>query len=139
MDFIELQSKLKYIIDNWDSLLDEFFKSIEPELLSINKKQLDAGVDANDVKLPPYQNPDYAKMKGRLIPDLKLTGAFRDRFFVEYYKNEIHIDSSDWKTEKLVTKYGWDIFGVTSANLDNLIKTKFEPDFIVFLNNKLGL
>ena len=126
------------LIANWDRYMDDFFKSIEPDLIDANTAQLDAGLDATGATLPPYQNPEYAAMKGRTIPDLKLNGDFWSGFVASQLKDSIKIYSTDPKNDKLVAKYG-DIFGLTDRGLDRLIKDQILPDFQLFLRNKLQL
>ena len=139
MTISEFSVLLSDLVANWDRYMDEFFKSIEPDLIDANTEQLDSGLDATGATLPPYQNPEYAAMKGRTIPDLKLTGDFWSGFVASQLKDSIIIDSTDSKRDKLVAKYGADIFGLTDQRLDRLIKDQILPDFQLFLRNKLQL
>lgn len=139
MTITEFSLLLADLVANWDRYMDEFFKSIEPDLIDANTAQLDAGLDATGATLPPYQNPEYAAMKGRTIPDLKLTGDFWSGFVASQLKDSIIIDSTDSKRDKLVAKYGADIFGLTDQRLDRLIKDQILPDFQLFLQKKLQL
>lgn len=139
MDLFELQIKLNDLVQNWDKYLDDFIQAIEPDLIDVNTDQLDKSIDSKGKKFPAYANPDYAKLKGRKFPDLKLTGDFRSDFFVDYFNDKIYIDSKDEKTEKLVGQYGEDLFGLTESNLNKLIKEQILPDFIYFIQKKLGI
>lgn len=139
MDLFELQYNINDLVSNWDKYIDDFFKSIEPDLIDANTAQLDDGMNSLGFQLPPYANPEYARMKGRAIPDLKLTGDFREAFFVKSIGDVLKIDSTDDKRVKLIKKYGLDIFGLTEDNLNKLIEEQILPDFLMFLNRKLGL
>lgn len=115
--------------------MSEFFDSIGPDLIDENTAQLDAGMDAKGQQLPPYANPEYAAMKGRSIPDLKLTGNFWESFIIKQTRDSMLIDATDSKRNKLVNKYG-DIFGLTEERIDRLNKDQFVHDFLLFLSNK---
>jgi hypothetical protein len=135
MELQEFTTALTSLINNWDSMMDEFFDSIGPDLIDENTAQLDAGTDALGKSLPPYQNPEYAAFKGRSIPDLKLTGDFWESFIIKQTRDSMMIDATDDKRGKLVAKYG-DIFGVTDERLDRLNKDQFVHDFLLFLSKK---
>lgn len=83
--------------------------------LDLNRAQLDAGKDREGFKLPPYTKA-YAKKKGRKIPNLKLTGAFWKGFRLNADKFPISITSVDKKTDKLVERYGENIFNLSESN-----------------------
>ena len=139
MDLFEFQDNLNDLIANWDRYIEDFLKSIEPDLIDANTAQLDDGMNSIGFQLPPYASPEYARMKGRAIPDLKLTGDFREAFFVKSIGDVLKIDSTDDKRDKLIKKYGLDIFGLTDESLNRLIEEQIFPDFLMFLNRKLGL
>jgi hypothetical protein len=136
MELQEFTTALTSLINNWDNLMDEFFDSIGPDLIDENTAQLDAGLNSNGYELPEYRSDEYAAFKGRTIPDLKLTGDFWEGFVIEQTKSNLKIWSTDSKTDKLVKKYGSDIFGLTDERLDRLIKDQIYPDFMLFLSKK---
>lgn len=96
--------------------------------IGLNTSQLLSGVDANNKKLKPYKNNNYAKKKNLLnaapgfgIPDDKLTGSFQDNFYLIFKARigwPVSFYSRDNKTEKLVAR-DKDIFGLTPDNLTN--------------------
>lgn len=52
---------------------------------------------------------------------LKDTGDFYDSFYVKFERDQFIILASDVKTQKLVTKYGFEIFGLSEADLVELL------------------
>ena len=100
----------------------EGFKKNSTQIIDLNKLQLDAGNDSLGRPLmPPYRNPNYAKMKLYMNPkgvvDLKLEGDFWAGFFMEADQFPITFSSSDLKSGKLVDKYGAQIFGLDQTSL----------------------
>lgn len=96
----------------------------EFELVQLNKNQLyDKGIDSKSVALHPYRSLVYAEMKfnkrGIELVDLFLSGEFQRNFYIIIESETYGISSTDEKTEKLIAKYGDDIFGFTEENKIN--------------------
>ena len=62
MDLQELQIKLNDFVTNYDTYVDEFIKTIEPDLIDTNTAQLDKSIDSTGKKLPAYANPEYQEV-----------------------------------------------------------------------------
>lgn len=90
-------------------------KEHEAFAIELNLRQLDAGKDRLGIKFPPY-SPAYARKKGRKIPDLKLTGAFWKGFILNAGSFPLTITSKDAKTQKLVERYGTNLFNLSEVN-----------------------
>lgn len=61
---------------------------------------------------------------------LRDTGDFHESFYVEATDTQFVIKAHDWKTEKLIKKYGRQILGLTRENLDELIKQYIYPELL---------
>ena len=88
------------------------------DVADIVREQLLSGVDGSGNKITPeYRSTLYAVQKNRrnpnpglFTPDLKDTGDFHSKIF--YDPNTDGIDSSDWKRDDLVYKYGHEILEI---------------------------
>lgn len=80
------------------------------EILDQNESQMDKGVDSEGNSIGSYKFFEY---KNRYEPvDLLLTGSFRDKMFLTIDNEKTAISSTDEKRQRLVKKYGDDIFGI---------------------------
>lgn len=122
-------------LQRWISALDnpsELFYGMvldnEASILDANTSQLEQGKDALGNFLQEYYSDSYAEYKQYLnnqppygVPDLKLEGNFHDGFVLRWTGGEFLIRSTDEKTDKLIKKYGVDIFGLSK---DSMIELK---------------
>ena len=127
MGFIELEKRLRLLID--DKLLEfmeEILAELEPEIVRMNREQLERGEKADGSFFLPYSwitiqwraeagNP----VKNQLIA-LYDTGDFCAGFWAKAYNNKLSLFSDDVKTEMLVGIYGNNIFGLTQENFQAL-------------------
>lgn len=109
------------------------------DLVEKNKAQLlDQGIDKQGQKLKRYASNSYAARKNALnpfpgfgVPDLYRTGAFHRGFKLQLVsKNTFEINSSDSKTGDLVSKYGKDIFGLTTDSKAEYRKETMQPQLV---------
>lgn len=130
-DFSKIRKQIdklrKATPEEQEKVLLKIIKKNEQYLLDLNRLQLFAGIDADGKQLMPYQSKDYAKMKGRKIPDLYLTGALHRRMFINTEKFPLEYDSNDWKSQMLKAKYG-KIFGPTKENKELAAQTILDED-----------
>lgn len=118
--------------------------------VEMNKSQLERGKTSDDDNVSPsYFSSFYASMKNRInslppmgVPDLLLTGDFHKGFYLDLSKvNQgiFEIDSTDWKTSELTSKYGESIFGLTDENEDVFFNETVMDYFSEQVLNKIGL
>lgn len=82
-----------------------------------NTNMLDRGEDAFGNDLGEYGNYEY---KNRWRPiDLKLTGDFRKSINPKTLVDEFTMDSTDWKTDKLINAFGPAILGLNKEGVKN--------------------
>jgi len=103
-------------------IIDEAMQEADQIIILNQDDQLQKGIDANGRKIePPYRPLTVALKTLKHQPvdrvTLKDEGTFYNKMKVERASKGIYVDSSDKKTEKLVTKYGEDIFGLTEENI----------------------
>ena len=118
---IQLQLKAATIIA--DNIVSENKKNIEaaiPEMIKANHDQLDRGKLNTDSDIKPFYSDPYAKFKGFDIPDLKLTGAFRNDWDVVLNDKELLFGSNNEKAGFLSGRYSEDIYGLNAANADKI-------------------
>jgi len=61
---------------------------------------------------------------------LRDTGDFHESFYVEATDTQFVVKAHDWKTEKLIRKYGREILGLTRENLNELIHKYIYPELL---------
>lgn len=104
-------------------LIRDLIKANAGLILKMNKdaQLFNEGVDRLSHKLEEYTDftKSIKRSKGQPVDrtTLKDTGAFHKRFFLSLDNQSFEIDSTDPKRDKLVDKYGDDIFGLTDENM----------------------
>lgn len=95
------------------------------------------GLDSLGVSISSYQpytekTIEIKQMKGQPTDRVTLrdTGEFHASFYVTFESDCFFIDAQDWKTEKLVNKYGYQIFGLTPENKMEIASEYLQPDLI---------
>jgi hypothetical protein len=104
------------------------------------------GLNALGEQIGKYRNPAYARRKNAMnplpgfgIPDLKLSGAFHRQVYAETRGDKVILDSTDPKTQKLVDKYGEEIFGLNKVSKIEFIKESLRPKFLSVIRKALQL
>lgn len=131
----ELTVKLKGLTPTrMEALALEVIDKHSAEFIKLNEAQLFEGKTdkGTDIK-PPYASNSYANYKLKYNPlgvvDLFLTGSFYGSFFLYTSQFPIFIFATDEKTNKLVSKYGANIFGLTKEHLSEVSRKDILPDF----------
>lgn len=116
---------------------------IEAQMIDANVEQMKAGKynDGQDIE-PPYAELTIAlkKIKGQPWGHVTLEdeGDFHHYTFIEYRSTDMFFTSSDWKTDDLTKKYGWQIFGLSEANLRD-VRLECLPFLLKFARNQIML
>lgn len=125
------ESMLKYsknIAQNIRKVNDKAIEDELPSMIRRNWDQLDQGKKNDDNPITPFYTPSYAKKKGFSIPDLKVTGDFRNSFDIDYRGDSLAWGASDRKAPFLLDKYGDDILGLTQDNADKSFEKIYNKD-----------
>lgn len=112
-------------------------KKHEPELLDLNKEQLQGNQDSDGKSLGKYSKK-YAELKGEENVNLFLTGDFYYGFFFASEKFPVIIFSYDEKTEWLVNRYGENVFGLTKNNKLLAASTILKDDIAAYYKKLLS-
>jgi hypothetical protein len=106
---------------------EEAIKYSTTDMEDMNIEQMLFGKNADGEEIGEYRSESYAAMKQSMnsrppamVPDLRLTGAFHSGMKVDYTGSDLTFTSTDSKTSKLTAKYGDNIFGLTTANQENI-------------------
>lgn len=132
MNISELRRKAKEL--DIKSILDESIKDTKSSLVDKLNNQLDEGKNAEGF-MSKYRDKGYAAMKRKLNPkakgriDLKLTGNFRDKFYVRVMKYNIIIRSRDSKNRSILQRFGAKVFGLNKKNLTAYLNEDLFPVF----------
>ena len=130
-------------------IFQEVIKENENVIIDMNAENqlFKKGVNALGVSISSYRpysdkTVEIKKMKGQPFDRVTLrdTGDFHSAFFVRVSRENFSIDSTDWKTKKLVKKYGdqkGDIFGLTDENLTELITEYVAPEVLEIAKNMI--
>ena len=127
-------------VNKWISALrnveDTFRRAIvenQEEILDLNIAQLEKGIDSFGQFLDEYDSASYAQFKKSIgsqaplgIPNLKLEGDFHSGFILKADGNVFIFTSTDEKKDRLVDKYGENIFGLTFES-----GTEIKPDLVL--------
>lgn len=131
----ELAAKLRALTPTKvEALALEVIEKHAADFIKLNEEQLFEGKTAKgtDIK-PPYASDSYANYKLKYNPlgvvDLFLTGSFYGSFFLYASQFPIFVFATDEKTNKLVDKYGADIFGLTKEHIKQVSRENILPDF----------
>jgi len=120
-------------------LAEESLRENKDYVLNANKDQLLDGERADGTRIvPKYVSKSYAKWKHKInnragegTPDLRLTGRFYEKFFINILgQNRYIISSLDDKTKMLSDKYDYKIFGLNTDNSEEIGKRYVQPTFI---------
>jgi hypothetical protein len=102
--------------------------------IQANRQQMDRGLTSKSKSIGRYKRFSY---KDRFEPvDLLKEGPFRGKMTVQVSDTETEIFSQDIKNDKLVAKYGEDIFGVPRELLPT-VADALKEDFISDVRRKL--
>jgi hypothetical protein len=119
--------------------LSRIVKDNESFICDMNAEQqlFEQGVNRLGVKISDYApySPytiEIKKMKGQPTDRVTLrdTGDFHESFYITVGNDRFEIKASDWKTEKLMKKYGRGILGLTQENLAELIWQYIYPELL---------
>ncbi len=121
-------------VPDMEKIIASSLEKHEQQIIDYNLQQLDRGLDAKGKSLGKYANFKY---KNRYQPvDLKLTGEYRRKKTLTPGKKKAEMFSQDEKAPMLEKRYGKDIEGLNSQNLDNtseLIKPHMQRLFLLSL------
>lgn len=137
-------SALQQFQDELNKRVLDAVRIVEAEILDMNTdEQLFKGIDAIGNQITPEYSPftvQIKRFKGQPTNrvTLKDTGDFYRSFYIEYSNTDFEIKAKDEKTDKLGRKYGYQIFGLTPQNVQEIIEL-IHPEMIEDLRKTIDV
>lgn len=125
--------------------LFEFIKSIESEMTTLNRKQLnEQSQDIYGEAIGFYSKATEAITKGNKKAgepfDAKDSGGFLEGLYAKIENNMVVFGSTDPKTQLILNSDDWlshDLFGLSDENLQMLIDEKILPFILEYYQKQL--
>ena len=134
-----LEYRLRAFKDNLPMYLEDIIRDKEDVIVSaIADDQLyRRGINGRGEKIMSYmpytaKTIQNKKRKGQPTTRVTLrdTGAFHKSMFVVFDSEGFYITASDEKTEKLIKKYGEEIFRLTDKNFIRIIQSHIRKELV---------
>jgi hypothetical protein len=109
-------------VNNISVNVENAIKSVDNQIIDINREQLLLSRDSNDRPLihkstgSALLTPPYAEAQNKPTPDLFVTGDFQGAMFLDVNLPNYLIGSDDEKTNILQDAYGKPLFGIQKKN-----------------------
>lgn len=138
-----LISRLKGLESSIQTTIAQVIKANEGVIIDMNTQEqlYEQGVNSDNVEISSYQpyTPFTVSIKqGKGQPTGRVTlrdeGDFYSGWYIEFMPDGFKLGSSDSKADKLGKKYGYQIFGLTDANLDELTIQYILPELLTLIN-----
>lgn len=134
-----LEYRLRAFKDNLSMYLEDIIHDKEDVIVSaIADDQLyRRGINGRGKKIMSYmpytaKTIQNKKKKGQPTTRVTLrdTGAFHKSMFVVFDSEGFYVTASDEKTEKLVKKYGEEIFRLTDKNFTRIVRSHIRKELV---------
>ena len=134
-----LEYRLRAFKDNLPMYLEDIIRDKEDVVVSaIADDQLyRRGINGRGEKIMSYmpytaKTIQNKKRKGQPTTRVTLrdTGAFHKSMFVVFDSEGFYVTASDEKTEKLVKKYGEEIFRLTNKNFTRIVRSHIRKELV---------
>lgn len=143
----QLEKSKKVKPDLITKALFDFVKSIEKELVELNRNQLnEKSKDIYNEAIGFYSYATEVITKGRKKQgepfDAKDSGSFLDKLYAKVESDRIVFGSTDSKVDEILNSDNWlsrDLFGLTDEDLQKVIDDKFRPFILEFYKKELEL
>lgn len=129
---------------NAQTIAQQALEAQEENLLEHNQAQMWDGTDSKGYGISPEYSALTVQIKtekGQPTDRVTLydTGAFYESQYVEVQQDYLNIYAKDSKTQKIVRKYGKEIFGLSAPYKSNFIKEHLRPEFQLRVQQIIGL
>lgn len=140
-----LEKRVSEINERWliDQLIDILIQN-RYKLEDYNKNQLREGKKSDDSLFNNYSQTTLAiksregfDFNGHTRIQLFDKGDFHSGLFLSIYQDKIFFGSNDDKTQELQGRYGDNIFGLNTENLNIVVTSILEPQLIERVNETL--
>ena len=130
--FLQLSQRLQNL--NLIQILEDVLDSMHGKIVILIQEQLAEGRKGYDSLLPKYRPFTIRKKleENSIIMGERIAlideGDFWRGMFAVVEGGSIFIDSTDWKSEMLIDRYGEEIFQMSSESLKSIVSEVF-PEF----------
>ncbi len=127
--FLQLSQRLQSL--NLIQILEEVLDSMHGKIVILIQEQLAEGRKGDDSLLPKYRPFTIRKKleENSIIMGERIAlideGDFWRGMFAVVEGGSIFIDSTDWKSEMLIDRYGEEIFQMSSESLKSIVSEIF--------------
>ena len=137
--FADIEAKLRSL--PMDGIVERASDRQESLMEDLNVQQMEQGINSEGNRILPEYAPSTKAIKRKKSQPvdkvtLKDTGQFHSQVRVKRYPSKKELVSYDSKSEKLQTKYGPEILGLTDENM-TIIKENMKPLMISDIRNLL--
>lgn len=144
-----LTNRLRKIKDSLPNYLEDAVWDSEQAIVSaiFNDQLYRRGINGKDVKImsyAPYKASTIKNKRRKGQPTTRVTlrdtGDFAGEGFVKFVDGPsggFAVTSADWKTEKLVGKYGPEIFRLTNKNFNRILNTHIRKRLAYYIKHGL--
>lgn len=105
------------------------------ELVDAQQEQMLGGKDSEGERIGKYKNKYYRRKKFNMNPlagygnvDLRLTGEFYRNIKIFWFSSSFFFESTDEKNDRLVEKYGEDVFGLNKKSRKGYVRDVLTPE-----------
>lgn len=134
-----LEYRLRAFKDNLPYMLEDIIREKEDVIVSAiaNDQLYRRGINGKGKKIMEYA--PYAKRTIKIKKEkgqpttrvtLRDTGDFHKSMFVVFDSEGFYVTASDDKTEKLIAKYGDEIFRLTDKNFTRIIRSHVRKELV---------
>jgi phage gp16-like protein len=136
------QLKAKYERLDTDVVAVQSLEAEKETMVGYQQAQMYSGEDSQGGSITPAYTPltRFLKQEKGQPNDrvtLRDTGEFYAAMYTEVSKTAVKYSSKDYKTQKLVKKYGEEIFGLNTPMRSHFIQTNLKPTFMGIIRREL--
>lgn len=134
-----LEYRLRAFKDSIPNMLESIIREKESVIVSAiaNDQLFRRGINGKEQKIMSYAPYTARTIKNKIRKGqpatrvtLRDTGDFHKSMFVVFDNEGFYVTASDWKTEKLIKKYGELIFRLTDKNFTRIVRSHVRKEFI---------
>lgn len=133
--------RLEQLVDGeMDQLVIEVVDRRREQMADMNRDQLEDGMRADGTLLPPYApaTVQIKREKGQQTQPMNLRdqGHFQAGIVARKYDKYLEMTSLDYKTGKLVQRFGEQILGISDENID-ILRDEVTPELMQEFRKKI--
>lgn len=128
---IDMERRMSQIVTLQKVFMMQVIEENKAVLANLVTAQMDRGETGTGADIRPEYTPQYAAFKGFSTPDLKLEGDFHRSVFARAESDGIEIGATDFKTERLIAKYGENILSLQDGSINEFNEDVLLPEMLI--------